>query len=300
LKGCSEYTTASGVSVLRLHYSADPARDPDTPDGLTWVQKQLKGYPGGMAGPKWQREMEINFSIRTSNKVFPNFADMQRWVACKPKDIPPHWPIWCGYDYGYTNPFAFVAVAFEGQDQCYQIDEIYMRGKSVWEQAKLIRERPYFDRIQGIIADPSIWRRDQQDGARMTSINELFGDHKIFMRKGDNYEKVDAAFIQLLSGSMWHDPGSPRFQIFDTCVNTLRELRNLHWKEWANAKSKINNPEYEKIYSRGVDAFDALKYVMLARWRGVIPDSIGVLPGSFDWYMQQIVDVADRKKYILA
>lgn len=292
------YETTTGIRVMKLHYTADPDKDPGR-NGMEWFQSAIKTYPGGVAGYDWQSEMEINFTQKRGYHVWPNFLDMQKQVTCSPFDVPPHWPIWAGYDYGHTNPFAFIAVAFDGVDYAYQIDEIHLRGKSVWEQAKLIKERPYFNRIQGVFADPSIWRKDQQDGPKTTSIHELFQEYGIYMRKGQNYERVDAAFIQLLNTVLWRDLGDPRFKIFNTCVNTLKEFRNVHWKQWANEKIRQLNPDYERIYTRNVDAFDALKYLMLARWRGQIPETSGAVVGSFDWYFQNILDRTLRNRYAL-
>jgi hypothetical protein len=133
----------------------------------------------------------------------------------------------------------------------------------------------------------------------MTSIFELFRDQGIHMRKGENYDRVDAAFIQLLNSVLWRDVQEPRFRIFNTCVNTLREFRNVHWKQWANDKIRQLNPDYERIYTRNVDAFDAVKYLMLARWRGQIPETSGAVVGSFDWHLQKVLDRTLRSRYAL-
>jgi hypothetical protein len=298
LKGIETYKTTSGIRVMKVHYSADPAKNPENREGAAWIRNQLNGYPGGMRGPKWRREMEIDFTIRQTTRVWPYFDEMRSKIAIPAFPVPEHWPLWAGYDYGYTNPFAIIVVAFENEDSAYVVDEIVATQKSVYDQAKLIKERPWFDKLQGIIADNQIFRRDQQDGPLMTSIAELFQEAGIYMTKTDKFPGMDAAFINLLSGTLWRG-SEPRFKVFDHCLALLSEFRTLAWKQWASDKIAQNKPKYEDIINKHVDAFDAVKYVMLSKWRGEMPVALGTPKYSFEWEMQRLTDKAQAGKYII-
>jgi hypothetical protein len=60
--------TEEGISVARVHYTADPKKD------ATWEQRQLEGYPGGKTGISWRKEMEIDFSVFGGKGVYPTFT----------------------------------------------------------------------------------------------------------------------------------------------------------------------------------------------------------------------------------
>ena len=302
IPGLSRYVTKDGIRVTKCHYSADPDKNIDTPKGLDWFYKSVKGYPGGQAGLKWQREMEINFQLSGSARLWPNFTDkMQPRITCDPLDVPEHWPIWCGYDYGSYNPFAFNAYAWETEEKIYQIDEIYKAGCPLHEQAKLIRERPYFSRIQGIIGDPSIWLNNQQrDGLDPISIGDIF-DHEydIHIQKGIKDKASDLWLRDLLNARLWRDLKAPRLIIFNTCTNILSELRKLRVKEWKTRQSREDNNTPEEIVAKDNHAWDAMKYVLLARQHEA-PDELGPVPGTFGWYRQQIIQRKRREAMVLS
>ena len=44
--------------IIKVHYSADPAKSPDTEEGRKWLANELKNYAGGLNDPIWRREME--------------------------------------------------------------------------------------------------------------------------------------------------------------------------------------------------------------------------------------------------
>lgn len=299
-KGIEYYTTRDGVRVMRLHYSADEVKDPDTEKGMRWFQSQVKGYPGGQAGSKWQQEMEINFQIFGGRKVYPDWLERQAHVAVPKFNVPEEWPLYAGYDYGTANPMAFTPIAFKSIDECVQIDEIVMTGLTVPQQAKAIKAKPYWERIRGIVGDPSIWRRTQgQDEERLKSIGEMFEDEGIYIEKGRNEPGVDMAYVALLDGYLWQKKDSPKFQIFDHCVETLKCYRNLRKKQHTTAHAIANMDDPEAIVQKGIDAFDANKYILLSRGFET-PDAIVSMPGTWGWWAEQIEKKQQRGKYVLA
>lgn len=300
MKGLTTYQTKDGVRVARLHYSADPDKDPETEQGAKWIASQLRGYPGGMAGVKWRREMEIDFTLRGSSRVFPEWAEMIPKITCVPFEVPEHWPIWGGYDYGNREPFAFVAVAFESLEKCYQIDEIYQSGLSAPQQAQLIRERSYFKRLQGIVGDPSIWRKDQnQSGGYTLSIGDILKDNDVFVEKGRNEVGVDIVYRDLLKGTLWKNLDAPRFIIFDSCKNTLREFRNLTHTEWASSGVASRRDLPESIVSKHTNAWDGLKYLMLSQMH-IEPGDAPLVPNTFMWYRKKMADLRRRRERLIA
>lgn len=306
-KGMAEYVTGSGVRVLLCHYSADPEKSPETWEGQQWLQRAAtKGYPGGMDGPKWQQEMEMNFGCRQSIRVWPDWAEeWEKRVTVPSFDINDHplWPIYAGYDYGSTNPFAVVVVAWENEHSWYLIDELYASNTPLHVQMDMLRRRPYFSRISGFIGDPSIWYKNQnttQNGQpHFTSMGEIISDqYDINILKGDNSPGSDATFINYLKSVAWKDAEEPQFKIFSHCRHTLRELRLLRYKEWKAEATKDDNNRYESIVNKDNHAWDALKYLLL--WRqGESPEEIEAPVGSFDWYRNRLISLKRAQAAIL-
>lgn len=107
LKGWQEWQTPEGVRVIRLHYTADPDRDPDTPAGKAWFDTALKGIVGGTKSNLWRREQEIDFTVREGRAIYPTFQESVH-VARHPIGAIKTRPILIGWDYGLT-PAAFIS-----------------------------------------------------------------------------------------------------------------------------------------------------------------------------------------------
>lgn len=302
--GVGQYITSDGVDVLMVHWSAD--HDIDTPEGRAWVQQQMKrGYRGGMRGQKWQTEMEMSHAGNPATRLWPDWLTVQQpAIAIDPIEIEDHWPIWLGYDYGGSNPFAFIPVAWADEYELYQFDEVYAPHTGLHDQVAMLQQRPWWPRVQGIIGDPSIWNKNQniirQDGSpQFLSIGEIMRDnYDMVVERGDNSPGVDIAFRNYLDSVLWRDLEEPKFKIFNTCTNTLREFRKLRLKQWKSKEVAADNNNYETIVNKENHAWDALKYLLL--WRQEeSPEMLGPPTESFEWYRQQLVQRARDESAIL-
>lgn len=95
IQGLTEFRTANGVYVARVHYTADPAkRDP------AWIENEKKGTTAAA----WEREMEINFNVFMGKAWYEEFR-FDFHVAKEPIKPIPSRPLFRGWDYGQTfNP----------------------------------------------------------------------------------------------------------------------------------------------------------------------------------------------------
>jgi len=274
--GISYYTTKDQVSVARLHYSADPEKNPRSPEGALWLDRTSSGWTGGIAGADWQQEYELNFEIEAGLKIFPSF-DTTHYPhftydpsARDSPQIERHWPIWCGMDWGTVNPTVFTVHAMESATRVYQFDEVVCIGKAPSEVVEELRSKWYFEYIRGFVGDPSIWRSIPSDRApqagvrRMTSVGRMFQQAGVFIQRGANHVGVDADFITLLKDNLWRDKDSPVWKISRKCTWTISELRKIQWLENETEASRDKNDEPERIRSKGVDAFDANKYFCMS------------------------------------
>lgn len=111
VKGIQKWTTEAGIRSIRLHYSADPERDPDTPLGKAWIETMTKGLVGGVTNGIWRKEQEIDFSIREGLPIYKTFKE-QRHVSALPLKPMKNVPILRGWDFGGTPACAITQRTF--------------------------------------------------------------------------------------------------------------------------------------------------------------------------------------------
>ncbi len=106
-RGMSEFRTPEGVKGLRIHYTADPNKDPETDIGAAWRRGQLEtgAYKGGERGWRWQQHMEINPQSRAGQLVLPKFRDGESQIVIPSKSFGAmwNWSFDAGLDWGVRN-----------------------------------------------------------------------------------------------------------------------------------------------------------------------------------------------------
>jgi hypothetical protein len=107
MQGISARQTKLGFNVLRVHYSADPDKDPQTPQGRRWMEEAKKG----MADARWRQEHEIDYGALGGQLVFPEFDES---IHFGPLDLPlspDRWTVWLACDPHPRRAHAFVWLA---------------------------------------------------------------------------------------------------------------------------------------------------------------------------------------------
>lgn len=105
MEGITEYDTAQGVHVLRVHYTADPSKR--TPEFTAEARR-------GMSEQDFEREYEINFNAPRGKAWYPEFR-FDLHVAKEPLSPIPGRPIGRFWDYGLTPATAFGQTTAKGQ-----------------------------------------------------------------------------------------------------------------------------------------------------------------------------------------
>ena len=111
LKGLQSGISPEGIKMVRIHYSADPAKNPDTPGGAAWLKTELQGYQGEN-DPRWRKEMMIDFDAHGGQLLFPYLLEYQSQIFVQPYEVQGLRLI-AGLDYGTRNPSAFEVLAQE-------------------------------------------------------------------------------------------------------------------------------------------------------------------------------------------
>lgn len=98
-----------GITAVRLHYRADPDKDPDSPDAAqaaraqAWLTAQRISYPDPN---DFEREFEINWNAGHGARVFPQFSETYH---VRRLTINHHRVVFRGWDFGWHAPCCLFA-----------------------------------------------------------------------------------------------------------------------------------------------------------------------------------------------
>lgn len=287
-----------GIPVLRLHYSADPAKRPGTPEGDRWLNEAERGYPGGRLGPRWRKEMEIEYNALGGQAVFPDWEAWQAWVVVPP--VSPHGlRLYGAFDYGWRNPGAFLVFGVASDGDLFALWETYDRKLPVMQWAKIIKGEtvrwqgkvypgnPYAHEgdpgLTWLRADPQLWAENQEmTDNTVKSIADLFRREGVAMQAAER--GGDTTIAEWLY-TYWEDPTRPKLRITTQCPNLIREIGGLRHKEISpRVGLKMDAPE--SFMAKDDHAWDAMKYFLQKFPPGPSERKAAQKPGSFTWWKQ--------------
>lgn len=278
-----------GHRVIRLHYSADPDKNPSTEKGKSWFETESRKYIGGTSDLKWRREMEIDFSAGSGELVFPWFLEAEPQLCIDPVPMRAEgWSFYGGLDWGTRNP-AVLEVFAESPDGVFvNVWELFVERITVREFARKIKECPFYQHLQWIACDPTIFNETVARKDGFTSIASMMNDvsevgeyciDKLMAAHGRSDEDGIIRFKNLTL----EEPCRMRF--FKTCSNMIREVRNLKYPE-----QKGNQNQSEKILDKDNHCWDAWKYFVLSHPTASKPVE-EIKYGTIDYY-NRVSDLA--------
>lgn len=243
----------NGFAVLRLHYTADPDKNPETERGRQWYAAVRRQFPEN----HWNREMEIDFLSHAGMAVCPDF-DMKTHVL---DTLAPHadFPLYRGWDPGIRASACVIGQIVE-----------HDKGRP---QVRIFHEYPFFEAVFSRLRDRVIAecddrypkRRfyDEQDVAGRgrdldgrTAV-QILGEKGITPRDQKSKPTERALLINDILMSRTHD-GQPCFLIHPRCHRLISGFRGLYrFKETKAGRGtdKIDDTEI-------VHLFDAMGYML--------------------------------------
>ena len=273
----------NGIQVLTIHYSADPARNPDTEEGAEWYKREKRNYSSDSA---WKREQEIDDLAGGGERVFANVLDkhFDKVVITDPNWQPdPRWDVVFGFDHGKVNATALEKIYVDFQGRIYFCGEYYSMKRpgwdnEVWQNAPEIQKMPDLNRMRWCQADPSIFPDSQvQADGKMSSINKSYIKNGITFLKEYSGERSDIAFVEYMLSTYWKDLENREPLAFIVCRNQSDRIQpglhpydspNLLWElqrsrraELTARQMMVKNPT-EKIIDKNNHARDGAKYAV--------------------------------------
>jgi hypothetical protein len=260
-KGLKKTKNALGQSVLWLHYSADPLKDPDNPVGKKWFETESSNTVGGPGGLKWRAEYEMDFSAGSGELVFPEFSDKRDKIVVKPFEIDETYLVYAGMDWGTVNPVSFHVYAESPEKQFFSVWEFYETKVTIRRMAEILRTQcPYYDRLQWIAMDPRAFNSHQQGREGLTTLGEMFtdpdyvGEYTIDkLMPGHGCE--DKSMINRVRNLWAYE--DPKLKFFNICTHQINEIQNL-----LHPPSDGRTNFRETIVDKNNHSWDDLKYFL--------------------------------------
>lgn len=292
MRGIARFRTASGGSGIRIHYSADPDKDPKTEKGAAWYAKETAEVLGGTDSPEWQQHYEINPQSIAGTPAIPYWSKIEKQVVID--DIPHErailWSLDSALDYGARNKTCWQVFANDYDGNRYMVHEVAFPANEVGGIAgfaRLMKESPLLVRVNGSIsADPTMWNEDQNTTGGLVSKAQIFGANGIRLRKARaNGQQADDVLLNRLHGAYWANYDSPDFVprlfICRSCKETLHGLPRLRYQDHKGA-TYDSNALKEKLVDRKNDWWDTMKYAEVAAPAPAVID-YGPPPMSWEW-----------------
>ena len=308
MRGVARFKTRSGGYGLRVHYSADPDKDPKTEIGAEWFATESTKMRGGFHGIDWQQHMEINPQTVCGTKCIPYWDKVVDRVVID--DLPFEqvslWRVGAGADYGMRLPSVILFMAIDYFGTAYAVDEIVQPGLTVHELpgitkggiaglSQLWKRHPLFYKVNGTIQmDPTAQKKDQGGDSAVTSAMDIFRqpENGVFMQpakiRGTDADDLALNWIHERWAGFEEPDWSPGFFICRRCTGLISMLKKAEYAEWSATAQQSNNLKPKMRATVGMDPFDAFKHWVVGMPQGPTRIKAAAPVGSFDWLRKQV------------
>lgn len=240
-----------------------PARAEDNPALDDQYKAGLNGLPEKLRAA-WR---DGNWDV-LSGQFFTDFDRAAHVVA--PRQIPPHWRRYCGFDWGYSpDPWVCLWIAVDERENEWIYRERHGNKQTPAEVARVLIDASRDDgQLYGCMADPSAWSK--RDGVDIAEKMVLAG---WYMAPADN--------TRVQGWVRCHEylkPGKTR--IFSTCTNLIEAITEAQHDE--------RNPS--DVAAFNMDHWlDAWRYHLMSRpSRASLPETQAPR-NSMEWFRQRRV-----------
>lgn len=228
---------------------------PSTVDDNPMVNVEYKGELDKLQGWQHKAWRYGDWDI-AAGQYFSNFRSDVHVVA--PFEIPNHWPVWGGFDYGFTHYTAFYLFAKDSDGNVYAIGEHAERKQLPAyhiEQMQYLADRLVggWNRVQSVFAGPDVFGKK---GAE-TTIAEQYQGAGMWFTPANN-DRV-SGWTSILNALGDGDRGiPPRLKIFNTCARLIECLPELQHDP--NRPEDVLKVDTDDEGNGGDDFADAFRY----------------------------------------
>lgn len=268
-----------GVTRVTLHWSAHPFKDEK------WYEseKRLRGADSvGIA-----QELDIDYAASAGGLALPQLSDdrtLRTITSPRPLSDAENKAAryFMSMDWGATNPTSITVyrvIKLKEQERAatpsprdiaaqYNIDVLweYYEPSTLEKASNAIVLCPYYNLVEKIYADPSMWAENQHSTHGVNSLAYLFKEHYgIRLTPGKRGDMTALEQVKLL---IEYD----RLRVSPSCTNWLKEHKGLRYQtQSAQMARKRNEPE--KLVDRDNHSWDNFKYFINSEFDAPLPDA---------------------------
>lgn len=246
IRGVTVRRKINGLTVMSIHYSAIPDRDPSTEKGLAWYRHQKKKYS---SEARWKKEQEMDAYAAGGEAVFGKILSdyYEDVVISDPYWYPdPRWDVIGGFDHGGTNATCLLKAYIpretinpvtgkKNPPEVIIAGEYYSYRRDGWQNnvdqnVRLIvgvkdssgnyevEPMPDMDRARWIAADRAIFYNDQQQekGAPTSIYEKTYKKNGMFPMVPYEGVRSDVTFVEWMMSDYWRGVANgekPRLRI---------------------------------------------------------------------------------------
>jgi hypothetical protein len=272
MKGCST-RTVNGWTVNRVHYSADPEKDPATEAGKKWVEDAQRG----VRKRDWRQEYEIDYRARSGQPVFPEIDENIHKI--KPFILAPGaWTVYLGADPHPRTAHAFVWLAINKFGEKVvpwswwpqeQNDELEGLGKPRLTVADYAKRLKLVDK-SGLNLEP--WRSVMDQAGKIFNASEgvdyfqKYREENVYFEPAKKNRDLSGydSISEALKLEKFEDGEYPGLTIMEGCGDNdelFRQLRDLRFREWRGIVTDKDAPE--EVEQKKRHLVDCLSYILL-------------------------------------
>ena len=294
IKGVNIRRKKNGLTVMSIHYSAIPDRDPDTPKGSEWYKKEHRRYS---SEAMWKKEQEIDSNATGGEAVFGKILSefYETIVISDPLWYPdPRWDVVGGFDHGVANATCLLKAyvprehidpktGLRAPTEVYICGEYYSYRRDDWDNnvdqnVQEMLQMPDMDRARWIAADPSIfYNTEAAEKGKPTAIYATYHKNRMFKMRAYDGVRSDVSFVQWMHSDYWRgiahgrkprlyivcrnpsDRPQPGMHPYD-CPNLLWEMKRAK-RVQLTARQLLTRNAAEGLQDRNNHAIDPLKYI---------------------------------------
>lgn len=220
MNGLDTWENRNGLTVVKLHHSADPEKRE------SWIERESAKY-GGVKSAFWRSEYEIDFGARRGGLVFSTFSVDLHTIAAF--EVPEEWPKYRVIDPGFRNACAcaWFTVDWDGNLLLYR--ELYRTGWRVEALAQSIKAMSVKEKYEYTIIDPSAFSKTLAGGGR--SVADLFTEAGVVVSPAYRASHKKDQFYPANELLVPRENGEPSFKVFKSCETFVAEILQYRWKE---------------------------------------------------------------------
>jgi hypothetical protein len=125
---------AMGFTAVRVHYTADPAKDGGTEEGAKWLEQARRLFPDEN---QWNQEMELSFWSAAGRRVYPEFRES---LHVEPLSTRARKVVYRAWDFGWHAPACLVA-QIDNRDRLCVLHEVVGHEQTTRQFAALVLDR---------------------------------------------------------------------------------------------------------------------------------------------------------------